>query len=68
MAVYYKFKSAKDNFSIPVDGPFISIANLKISIYVSKNMRKGTDYDLIITNAQTNEGWSINFDCFQQLY
>ncbi|XP_021757813.1 E3 ubiquitin ligase PQT3-like isoform X2 [Chenopodium quinoa] len=55
MAVYYKFKSAKDNFSIPVDGPFISIANLKISIYVSKNMRKGTDYDLIITNAQTNE-------------
>uniref|UniRef100_A0A803L5G9 DWNN domain-containing protein n=1 Tax=Chenopodium quinoa TaxID=63459 RepID=A0A803L5G9_CHEQI len=55
MAVYYKFKSAKDYFSIPVVGPFISIANLKVSIFESKNMRRGTDYDLIITNAQTNE-------------
>lgn len=29
MAVYYKFKSARDYDSIPMDGPFISVGTLK---------------------------------------
>lgn len=29
MDVYYKFKSAKDYDSVPMDGPFISVGNLK---------------------------------------
>ena len=57
MAVYYKFKSAKDYDSIPIDGHFISVANLKEKIFESKHLGRGTDFDLVVTNAQTNEGW-----------
>ncbi|GMP95783.1 hypothetical protein CsSME_00044697 [Camellia sinensis var. sinensis] len=56
MAVYYKFKSAKDYDSIPTDGHFISLINLKEKIFESKHLGKGTDFDLVVTNAQTNEG------------
>ncbi|TQE05443.1 hypothetical protein C1H46_008945 [Malus baccata] len=55
MAVYYKFKSAKDYDSIPMDGPFIAVGILKEKIYESKHLGRGTDYDLVVTNAQTNE-------------
>lgn len=63
MAVYYKFKSAKDYDSVPIDGHFISVANLKEKIFESKHLGKGTDYDLTIFNAQTDEGrfFSLNF-------
>ena len=57
MAVYYKFKSAKDYDSIPIEGQFISVANLKERIFETKLFGKGTDFDLMISNAQTNEGW-----------
>ncbi|RZC52323.1 hypothetical protein C5167_020746 [Papaver somniferum] len=55
MAVYYKFKSAKDFDSIPIDGHFISVANLKEKIFESKHLGRGTDFDLMVANAQTNE-------------
>ncbi|KAL6985978.1 RING-type E3 ubiquitin transferase [Sarracenia purpurea var. burkii] len=55
MAVYYKFKSAKDYDSIAIDGHFISVANLKEKIFESKHLGRGTDFDLLVTNAQTNE-------------
>ncbi|PIA31749.1 hypothetical protein AQUCO_04900203v1 [Aquilegia coerulea] len=54
MAVYYKFKSAKDFDSIPIDGHFISVANLKERIFESK-LGKGPGFDLVVSNAQTNE-------------
>ncbi|XP_050376169.1 E3 ubiquitin ligase PARAQUAT TOLERANCE 3-like isoform X2 [Argentina anserina] len=55
MAVYYKFKSARDYDSIAMDGPFISVGLLKEKIFESKHLGKGTDFDLVVTNAQTNE-------------
>ncbi|KAL6008126.1 hypothetical protein ACLOJK_033632 [Asimina triloba] len=55
MAVYYKFKSAKDYDSIPIDGHFISVGNLKEKIFESKHLGRGTDFDLMVSNAQTNE-------------
>ncbi|XP_061337010.1 E3 ubiquitin ligase PQT3-like [Gastrolobium bilobum] len=55
MAVYYKFKSARDYDSIPMDGPFISVGTLKEKIFEFKHLAKGTDFDLLVTNAQTNE-------------
>ncbi|CAL1401571.1 unnamed protein product [Linum trigynum] len=55
MAVYYKFKSAKDYDLIPMDGPFISVGTLKEKIFESKHLGRGTDFDLVVTNAQTNE-------------
>ncbi|KAG6386980.1 hypothetical protein SASPL_152162 [Salvia splendens] len=54
MAVYYKFKSAKDYDSVPMDGHFISVGHLKEKIFELKHLG-GTDFDLIVTNAQTNE-------------
>lgn len=59
MAVYYKFKSARDFDSIPMDGPFISVGTLKEKIFQSKHLGRGTDFDLLVTNAQTNEGWFL---------
>ncbi|XP_074590440.1 LOW QUALITY PROTEIN: E3 ubiquitin ligase PQT3-like [Curcuma longa] len=55
MAVYYKFKSAKDFDSIPIEGQFISVANLKERIFETKLYGKGNDFDLTISNAQSNE-------------
>ena len=64
MAVYYKFKSAKDYDSIAIDGHFISVGNLKEKIFESKHLGRGTDFDLVVTNAQTNEGW---FDSLKEI-
>ncbi|XP_021901719.1 E3 ubiquitin ligase PQT3-like [Carica papaya] len=55
MSVYYKFKSARDYDSIAMDGPFISVGVLKEKIFESKHLGRGTDFDLVVTNAQTNE-------------
>lgn len=56
MAVYYKFKSAKDYDSILIDGHFITLTNLKQQIFENKHLGRGTDFDLLVTNAQTGEG------------
>ncbi|KAL3649595.1 hypothetical protein CASFOL_005998 [Castilleja foliolosa] len=55
MAVYYKFKSAKDYNSVAIDGHFISVGHLKEKIFELKHLGSGTDFDLVVTNAQTNE-------------
>ncbi|KAL3524919.1 hypothetical protein ACH5RR_013291 [Cinchona calisaya] len=55
MAVYYKFKSAKDFDSILIDGHFITVRNFKEKIFEFKQLGSGTDSDLVVTNAQTNE-------------
>ncbi|XXG77210.1 hypothetical protein AAC387_Pa08g1400 [Persea americana] len=55
MTVYCKFKSAKNYFSVPINGNFISVTNLKEKIFESKNLGSGTDFDLMVYNAQTNQ-------------
>lgn len=54
--VYYKFKSAKSYDTCTFDGTGIAVFDLKKEIMVSKKLGKGTDFDLGIYNAQTNEG------------
>ncbi|XP_007022151.2 PREDICTED: uncharacterized RING finger protein P8B7.15c [Theobroma cacao] len=56
--VYYKFKSSKDFHSIPVDGPFISVSEFKSRIFASKRYGNGKDFDLLITNAKTDEQYA----------
>jgi len=57
MAVYYKFKSAKDYELLPLEGHFISIQELKTKIFESKYPSKpGTDIDIVISNAETGQG------------
>ncbi|KAF2304171.1 hypothetical protein GH714_028300 [Hevea brasiliensis] len=67
MPIYFKFFSAKEYDSISVDGSVISVDALKRKIFEYKyksNMKShsnglcfGTDLDLVVINAQTN-------DCF----
>lgn len=56
MSIHYKFKSALDYDTITFDGLHISVSDLKKSIVFQKKLGKATDFDLRITNAQTNEG------------
>lgn len=58
MAVYFKFKSAKEYDSLSIDGHFISVGNLKDKIVEKKNLGRGTDFDLLISNAQTDEEYT----------
>jgi E3 ubiquitin-protein ligase RBBP6 len=44
-----------------MDGPFISVGTLKEKVFESKHLGRGTDFDLVVTNAQTNEGWFYFF-------
>ncbi|KAI9105839.1 DWNN domain-containing protein [Phlyctochytrium arcticum] len=53
--VFYKFKSAKDYDTCTFDGTNISVFDLKREIMLGKKLGKGTDFDLGIFNAQTNE-------------
>jgi len=61
MAIYYKFKSARDYDTISMDGPFITVGLLKEKIYETKHLGSGKDLDIVISNAQTNEGLSSSF-------
>jgi hypothetical protein len=56
MSIHYKFKSAIDYDTITFDGLHISVSDLKKAIVHQKKLGKATDFDLMITNAQTNEG------------
>ncbi|KAJ3162204.1 hypothetical protein HDU88_007127 [Geranomyces variabilis] len=53
--VFYKFKSAKDYDTCTFDGTNISVFDLKREILVAKKLGKGTDFDLAVFHAQTNE-------------
>ncbi|ORY03290.1 DWNN-domain-containing protein [Basidiobolus meristosporus CBS 931.73] len=56
--VYYKFKSAKDYDVCTFDGTGISVFDLKREIILAKKLGKGTDFDLAVYNAQTNEEYT----------
>ncbi|XWS10790.1 hypothetical protein CRYUN_Cryun38cG0027800 [Craigia yunnanensis] len=56
--VYYKFKSSKDFHSIPIDGRFLSVSDFKAEIFASKIYGKGNDFDLLISDAKTDEPYA----------
>ncbi|XP_022751608.1 E3 ubiquitin ligase PARAQUAT TOLERANCE 3-like [Durio zibethinus] len=58
VSVYYKFKSSKDFHSIPIDGPFISVSAFKDKIFASKRYGNGNDFDLLISDVQTDQQYN----------
>lgn len=65
MAIYYKFKSARDYDTVAMDGPFISVGILKDKIFETKHLGTGKDLDIVVSNAQTNEGlYSLSHSVF----
>ena len=57
MSVHYKFKSAMEYDTLPLDGVNISLEDLKEAIIEQKRLGNGKrkPFDLQITNAETNE-------------
>ena len=55
-AIHYKFKSAKDYDTYRFEGAGIPVWDLKNEIIRAKKLEKSQDFDLVISNAQTNEG------------
>lgn len=68
MSIHYKFKSAIDYDTITFDGLHISVLDLKKAIVQQKKLGKATDFDLLITNAQTDEGISLNLSVYSRVY
>ena len=68
MSVRFKFKSAKGFDTIPLDGTSISLGVLKRRIVEKKrlnrgldfNLARGLDFNLVITDAQTGEGYFVS--------
>jgi E3 ubiquitin-protein ligase RBBP6 len=54
--VHYKFKSQKDFDSLTFDGMFISVGELKRQIVEKKGLARDQACELLLTNAQSNEG------------
>jgi hypothetical protein len=61
--IYYKFKAAKDSdYDVfTFDGPGATVFDLKREIITAKKLGKGTDFDLAIYNAQTDDGKLFSF-------
>ena len=55
MSVRFKFKNDLEFVTLPCDGFHISVRDLKKSIIRAKKLGRITDFDLIVTNQQTNE-------------
>lgn len=68
MAIHFKFRSAVEYDSIDIEGPFISIGALKEKIVEHKNLTRATDFDLLITNAQTSEGKRLEVHLIRSWY
>jgi hypothetical protein len=54
--IFYKFKSSKDYDTALFDGVSLSVFDLKREIMLGKKLGAGTDFDLALHDAQTNEG------------
>ena len=55
MSIHYRFKSNIDFTTIPCEGRTLRLLDLKYAIVEMNKLDKGMDFDLIVTNADTNE-------------
>lgn len=56
MSVFYKFKSALTFDTIQFDDLHISLQDFKKAVIQRSQPGKSTNFDLQVTNAETNEG------------
>lgn len=55
-SIHYKFRSLKDYDTYTFEGAGVPVWELKQEIISAKKLNKANDFDLIISNAQTNQG------------
>lgn len=55
-SIHYKFRSLKDYDTYTFEGAGVPVWELKQEIISAKKLNRANDFDLIISNAQTNQG------------
>lgn len=55
-SIFFKFKSQKQPTQITFDGTSLSVFEVKRDIIALSKLGDGTDFDLNISSADTNEG------------
>lgn len=63
--IFYKFRSAKDYDSYTFEGAGVPVWELKNEIVQQKHLERSTDFDLLISNAQTGEGKRKSHNSFR---
>lgn len=63
-SVFFRFKSQKEPSRVVFDGTGISVYELKREIISLNRLGDGTDFELVISEEDTNEGefWSFESD------
>ena len=57
-SVFFRFKSQKEPSRVAFDGTGISVFELKKEIIALNRLGDGTDFELLISSEDTNEGKS----------
>ena len=55
-SVFFRFKSQKEPYRVSFDGTGISVFELKREIIIMNRLGDGTDFELVISSEDTNEG------------
>ena len=55
-SVFFRFKSQKEPSRVAFDGTGISVFELKKEIITMNRLGDGTDFELVISSEDTNEG------------
>ena len=55
-SVFFRFKSQKEPSRVAFDGTGISVFELKKEIITMSRLGDGTDFELVISSEDTNEG------------
>lgn len=55
-SVHFRFKSARQFETLPFEGDFLKVADLKVAIVTRKKLNFGEGFDLEISDAATNDG------------
>lgn len=59
-SVFFRFKSQKEPSRVAFDGTGISVFELKREIITMNRLGDGTDFELVISSEDTNEGKFYN--------
>lgn len=60
-SVFFRFKSSKEPTRVSFDGTGISVFELKRDIITTSRLGDGTDFELVLSSDDSNEGKSIMF-------
>lgn len=55
-SVHFRFKSAREFETLPFEGDFLKVADLKVAIVARKKLNFGEGFDLEISDAATSDG------------